>query len=389
MGNELVYCDLSSNNPLPDLDAMWADGYRWLMLKATEATGYYWDQMQGLARKWHSFGADAHAGYYHWLYGTVDADAQFAAFWAQVGPVWKAGDRLMTDFEDVDPSRWVSDAQHCSVMARFQALSMTKDPDAEVYTGNWYLVNLPQTVAYLKAHNIGVVMSDYSNNPPANPYGLRYVAWQYTSSGRIAGINAPVDMNRWITPPNPEEDMPLDDADVTKIVNKLMPMFEADLRRLAMWLAGHENAVFSSKSMLDSDGKTLIGPGAVLAPGAISQLDARLQASAASALNANELDLKRFAMWLAGHGNQVFNVNTMLDDDGKTVIGPGVVFAAGGIEQLDAQLKEAVAAPLDAVTITSLATQIAARLPAVTPEQVAAALNGVEFTGTTTITRSA
>jgi GH25 family lysozyme M1 (1,4-beta-N-acetylmuramidase) len=198
-----------------DLDAYWAAGHRYLMWKATEGTGYANPGMPAIARKWHSFGPDAHMGYYHWLYGTETAQAQHDWFWANVAPVWQPGDWLMTDFEDVDPSRWVSDAQHLSVLQGFNGLCDQHGARVDTYTGNWYLADLPATTAYLRGRP--VVMSDYSNDPPLNPYGLTYVAHQFTSSATCAGMPGGVDCNRWITPPSPTED-DLSAAEVAQII---------------------------------------------------------------------------------------------------------------------------------------------------------------------------
>ena len=187
------YVDCSSNNGPPDLNAYWAAGHRDLMLKATEGTGYAWGLMPQLAAQWHGLGG--RCGYYHWLYGTLSAQSQHDWFWGKVAPVWQAGDWLMTDFEDVDPSRWVSDAQHLNVLRDFNSRCAVHGP-VHTYTGNWYLANLPQCTAYLRSQP--VVMSDYSNTPPANPYGLNYVAHQYTSTAKVAGWAGGVDLNRWL-----------------------------------------------------------------------------------------------------------------------------------------------------------------------------------------------
>jgi GH25 family lysozyme M1 (1,4-beta-N-acetylmuramidase) len=190
-----VYVDISSNNGTPNLPAYKAAGHTDLMLKATQGDDYHWPEMSTLAQQWHSFGPNYRVGYYHWLYGTISAQLQFNFFWSHVAPVWRAGDWLMTDFEDVDPSRWVSDSQHMTVLRGFNDLCRSRGP-IHAYTGNWYLNNLPQCAAYLRTQP--VVMSDYSNTPPANPYGLSYVAHQFTDRATVAGMPGPVDYNRWL-----------------------------------------------------------------------------------------------------------------------------------------------------------------------------------------------
>lgn len=192
------YVDCSSHNGRPDLEAYRAAGHTELMLKATEGTGYAWALMQDLARKWHSFGPEYRVGYYHWLYGTVSGSAQFEWFWRHVGPVFRRGDWLMTDFEDVDPSRWVSDARHLAVLREFDTLAGRRGPVHD-YAPDWYLSSLPLCRAWLRGRL--VVASDYSHRPALNRYGLTFAAHQFTDRRRVAGFLGPVDYNVWLIPP--------------------------------------------------------------------------------------------------------------------------------------------------------------------------------------------
>jgi GH25 family lysozyme M1 (1,4-beta-N-acetylmuramidase) len=192
------YVDISSHQAdagYIDLVAYWNAGHRDLCLKATEGTHYSWGQMRVLAQQWHGFGLDARVGYYHWLYGNESADAQFSWLWSQVGGVFRRGDWLMTDFEDTDAARQVSDAAFAAVLRRFNELAAQKGP-IHTYTGNWYIANKPQCIAYLKTQP--VVMSDYSHDPPLNPYGLSYVAHQFTETASVPGMPGLVDYNRWL-----------------------------------------------------------------------------------------------------------------------------------------------------------------------------------------------
>jgi GH25 family lysozyme M1 (1,4-beta-N-acetylmuramidase) len=230
------YVDISSNNGTPNLAAYRDAGHADLMLKATEGTGYAWPQMQALARQWHSFGSQYRVGYYHWLYGTLSAASQHTVFWQQVAPVWRAGDWTMTDFEDVDPSRWVSDAQHLAVLRDFDTLCQAHGYH-DIYTGNWYLANLPQCVAYLRTRP--VVMSDYSNSPPANPHGLTYDAHQFTNSASVPGFAGRVDYNRWLAdtglgggaPLTPEADMTPEESAQLKEMYGILHNFVAGTGR--------------------------------------------------------------------------------------------------------------------------------------------------------------
>jgi GH25 family lysozyme M1 (1,4-beta-N-acetylmuramidase) len=192
------YVDISSHQAAAgtiDLRAYRDDGHTDLMLKATQGAEYDWPDMQSLALAWHNFGPQYRVGYYHWLYATLSAADQHAFFWGQVSPVWRSGDWTMTDFEDTDPARWRSDAATLRVLEEFAGRCWTHGYH-DIYSGNWFLADLPRCRTYLKTQN--VVMSDYTNDPPANPYDLTYDAHQFTSSAIVAGMPGRVDYNRWL-----------------------------------------------------------------------------------------------------------------------------------------------------------------------------------------------
>jgi GH25 family lysozyme M1 (1,4-beta-N-acetylmuramidase) len=230
------YVDISSHQAAAgtiDLRAYRDAGHTDLMLKATEGTGYAWSGMGGLALQWHNFGPQYRVGYYHWLYATLSAASQHDFFWRQVSPVWRSGDWTMTDFEDTEPTRWRSVSATLPVLEEFVGRCWTHGYH-DIYTGNWFLANLPRCRTYLTTQN--VVMSDYTNDPPANPYGLSYDAHQFTSSATVAGMPGRVDYNRWLgeqaagggtpltpgttTPVQPEDDV-MTDAQYADIKEQL------------------------------------------------------------------------------------------------------------------------------------------------------------------------
>jgi GH25 family lysozyme M1 (1,4-beta-N-acetylmuramidase) len=239
------YVDISSHQSdagFIDLKAYWNAGHRDLMLKATEGTTYSWSQMRGLAQQWHGFGLNARVGYYHWLYGNESADAQFAWFWSQVSGVFRQGDWLMTDFEDTDAGRQVSDAAFAAALRRFNELAAGEGP-IHTYTGNWYIANKPQCIAYLRTQP--VVMSDYAHSPPLNPYGLSYVAHQYTDRASVPGMPGLVDYNRWLGESPSGGGIPLEDS-----------MSAADVAALEAWISakfeGTINRVVEIRSTVDA-----------------------------------------------------------------------------------------------------------------------------------------
>lgn len=196
----VTYVDVSSHQDVAgvNLRAHYNAGYRYLMIKATEGIDYAFDHMQAWAQLWHSFGPDAHVGYYHWLYGTLSGQVQFDWFWKHVAPVIRLGDWTMTDFEDVDPARWVTDTQHAQVLRVFTQAAAGKGNSHHIYAPNWYVANLPECIDVCRLHP--VVASDYSHpSPPPNPYRFNLVAHQFTDRLQVAGFPQPVDGNTWLT----------------------------------------------------------------------------------------------------------------------------------------------------------------------------------------------
>lgn len=200
-----AYVDISSHQAAAgpiNLAAYRDAGHTDLMLKATEGTGYAWPAMQALARQWHGYGPGFRVGYYHWLYGNLSGLAQFSWFWLQVAPVYRPGDWLMVDYEDVDGSRWVPDVTRCTALREFGTLAEAHGT-THYYAPDWYLGDKPATVAWLKQGNRPVVASDYSHDPPGNRFGLNQVAHQRTDRALVAGFAGPVDYNRWLTAAGP------------------------------------------------------------------------------------------------------------------------------------------------------------------------------------------
>jgi hypothetical protein len=189
------YLDISSHNGTPDLHKYAKDGHTHLVLKVTEGTVYHWEAMQGYARLWHSLGAEYTVGYYHWLYGTESGTGQFDYFWSFVTGVWRPGDEIMVDFEDVDPRRWVTDATHRRVAMEF-AVAAARHGYVYFYAPNWYIANMPLCREFLKSYDIAE--SDYSHDPALNPYGMNITRHQFTDRKIVPGFAGPVDCNRVI-----------------------------------------------------------------------------------------------------------------------------------------------------------------------------------------------
>jgi len=193
------WVDVSSHNPTPDIAKYKAAGHRFIMVKASEGTGYHFAQGDEIADIAHSNGLSV--GRYHWLRPDFDPFAQADFFVSVVRPHWLVGDRLMADLETTydlhgNPIPDPPDSARASQLAKFNSRVSTLLARPMVYTGNWYLAGKPACQAECRRWD--VVMSDYTHRPPPNPYGLNYVAQQFTDKATVAGISGLVDYNTWL-----------------------------------------------------------------------------------------------------------------------------------------------------------------------------------------------
>jgi GH25 family lysozyme M1 (1,4-beta-N-acetylmuramidase) len=176
--------DLSHFQGRPDFAAIAASGRRFVVLKATEGTSYV-DPMFAADR------AAAHAaglivGCYHFARGGSPAGE--ASFFLRVVGQLAVGEFVVLDDEvpNVDPA-WVQ------AWCRPIAAATTVHPlvymnQSTENTGNW---------APVIADNDGLWLARYDSNlaqPSGGPWGAPAMK-QYTSSGTVAGIAGPVDLD--------------------------------------------------------------------------------------------------------------------------------------------------------------------------------------------------
>lgn len=196
------FADCSSNNPLPNLRQYAAVGHKHICRKVSEGVGYHWAEGDGLADEAHRLGLTV--GHYHWLRPDTSATAQAAFFVSKVKQHLHGGDWLMTDFERTGDAADPADVERAAQLHAFNAYVQQQLPHFPlyVYTGNWYLDGKPHCQA--ECRRWPIVMSDYSGAAQLpNPYGLRYVAWQFTDRATVPGFAASVDYNRWLAQPKP------------------------------------------------------------------------------------------------------------------------------------------------------------------------------------------
>lgn len=201
--------DVSSNNPLPDLAAYKTSGRRIIAIKATEGTGYTWDEGNQLAARAHAFSLQVWR--YHFAKAGSTGTAQADYFLASCG-----NDVPVLDIEDDG----LSPSEACSVLADFCARVQAK-------TGRtgWVYSYGP----YITSHGLTLPagwkfwLAAYQPTMPASPNGWPTPnAWQFTDNATVPGCPAPVDQSRLIGASTTGDDMPLTDADAQLVVDKLV-----------------------------------------------------------------------------------------------------------------------------------------------------------------------
>lgn len=192
------WADLSSNNGAIDVRAYARSGRTFLMLKATEGTGYRWYGGDGLHTEAHAAGLNV--GRYGWLRPDADPVAQADYFVDAIKDLVRPGDVAMTDFEATYGAADPGDAARARQLRAFNTRIGNRLPhiDLWVYTGNWYLAGKPACQSEVRRWP--VVMSDYSSygdGQVPNPYRLNYVARQYTDRASFPGLAGTGDGNRF------------------------------------------------------------------------------------------------------------------------------------------------------------------------------------------------
>lgn len=179
--------DVSSNNPVPNLQQHWDAGYRVLALKATESTSYTWTLGNTLADKWHSFGGRV-VRYAFVRPGNPEAEADF--YVAAIRASLRAGDVYAIDAE--------VDGIDGPFVRRFIARVNARGPRYGILHRPLHgLVYGPPY--FLRDHGItgygwGLWLADYEARPSFIPPGWKtWTAWQFSQTASAPGTQGSVD----------------------------------------------------------------------------------------------------------------------------------------------------------------------------------------------------
>ena len=182
--------DVASYQGYPDWHAVAASGIEFAITKATEDTGYV---NPTFAHNWAGIkAAGIIRGVYHFARpGVRDAvaEADYCLDVVDSFGDFEPGDLFALDLESGsgELGQWTLDfLRHAELRCGFKPL---------VYTGAWF--SGPHNLgAYPEIGQYGLWLAAYQSEMPAPPAPWDTIAfWQYSSSGRVPGIDGDVDMN--------------------------------------------------------------------------------------------------------------------------------------------------------------------------------------------------
>jgi GH25 family lysozyme M1 (1,4-beta-N-acetylmuramidase) len=197
----LLGVDVSRWNGTVDWEAAYADGVRFVMVKATESDWYqsptYQDQYDG------AYSAGMIRGAYHFATPDDTDGATQARWFVENGGDWTADGYTLPGVLDIEYNPYGST---CYGLSKSDMIAWITDFNEEyialtgraplVYTNqDWWnscvgSSDLPQTNPLWVAY--------WSSGDPALPSGWdTYTFWQYTAEGSVEGVEGDVDLNRF------------------------------------------------------------------------------------------------------------------------------------------------------------------------------------------------
>lgn len=194
MKHRVLTIDLSSNNGPVNLGAYWNDGYRVLIVKATEGTTYHWASALALAEQWHKFGGIV--GFYTWPHPDVDVAAQARVFYQMIRRHLRPLDFVAVDIEAQFTGRpWAKGEAARTATALQHELEhlLPKRIRRFVYSNAYFARDngvhpiTPQWLLWLAA---------YPSVPFVPPGWREWTLHQFTQSGHVAGVTGNVDVSR-------------------------------------------------------------------------------------------------------------------------------------------------------------------------------------------------
>lgn len=182
--------DLSHHQQTVDFGRMARDGIQFVMLKATQGTGYVDPTFAPRAQQAHDAGLQV--GAYHFAEVDTDVIANVSHFLDTVRPTPASRRLLVLDVERLDGMSGSHAGLWSAVFVRLLARETGHRP--WVYT-NASFANACN-LGGLLARDVNLWVASWTSRPqPTLPAGFStWGMWQFTNSGNVAGIT-PVDVN--------------------------------------------------------------------------------------------------------------------------------------------------------------------------------------------------
>ena len=196
--------DLSHWQSPVDFVAMKAAGVAAVMLKCTQ--GNYFDDPQYLIYERAALQAGLLVGAYHFFDGAIDSQTQLEYFLSAIGPDISV---VAVDFEPLSPTAPVKAASPAVIAAVEQMCQALHDKFGRwplLYTERWYIPGIPTTAQQTilttlslssTLTNCPLWLAEYGTSPIPPDGWASWLFWQYTATGKIAGVSGKCDMDRF------------------------------------------------------------------------------------------------------------------------------------------------------------------------------------------------
>lgn len=190
------FLDLSNNNNVRSFASIKKAGYQGVILKVSEGATF-------VDPKWKDYSARARrnglaVGGYHYAFpGGGDVEAEAAHFVRNLGKIRELDYRPVLDFE-INPHHLEDQALEDWARAWVRKVRDLTGVLPLFYSYPWFIQNLHID----KAIGAGLWLASYGpNDGKEHPYTIPFpwkkvVAHQFTSNGRVAGVDGDVDVNR-------------------------------------------------------------------------------------------------------------------------------------------------------------------------------------------------
>jgi len=193
----MIVIDVSKHQGIIDWAKAFDSGVRQVFIKVTEGVGYI--DPNAVRNSDGAFKANIQVGYYHFASlndkeEVQDAEKEAKCFLDALKPLAPNSLPIVLDLE-TNAAKLTKDEVLAWIKAFFKALEAAGHKDYMLYSYEPFLkANLPDNHGL---GNIPLWIAAYTNKPNIPKGWKNYKLWQYSSEGKVAGINGNVDLNQY------------------------------------------------------------------------------------------------------------------------------------------------------------------------------------------------